>query len=38
MKNTFVTFLDVLGVKHTRSFSDQYFNEQPDFTSVGFYC
>ena len=29
MKNTFVTFLDQLEVKHTKSFSDQYFNEHP---------
>ena len=29
MKNTFVAFLDLLGVKHTKSFSDQYFNEHP---------
>ena len=25
--NIFVTFLDLLGVKYTRVFSDQYFNE-----------
>ena len=29
MKNSFVTFLDLLGVKHTQSFSCQYFNEHP---------
>ena len=29
MKNTFVTFLDLLKVKHTKAFSDQYFNEHP---------
>ena len=29
MKNTFVAFLDILEVKHTKSFSDQYFNEHP---------
>jgi len=29
MKNTFVTILDLLNVKHTKSFSDQYFNEHP---------
>ena len=29
MKNSFVTFLDLLGVKHTLSFSAQYFNEHP---------
>ena len=29
MKNTFVTFLDLLNVKHTKSFADQYFNEHP---------
>ena len=29
MNNTFVTVLALLGVKHTRSFSDQYFNEHP---------
>jgi len=28
-KNTFVAFLDLLEVKHTKSFSDQYFNEHP---------
>ena len=27
--NTFVAFLDLLGVKHTKTFSDQYFNEHP---------
>jgi len=27
--NTFISFLDLLKVKHTRSFSDQYFNEHP---------
>ena len=27
--NTFVTFLALLGVKHTKSFSGQYFNEHP---------
>ena len=27
--NTFVTFLDLLKVKHTKSFSNQYFNEHP---------
>jgi len=27
--NTFVTLLDLLGVKHTKSFSDKYFNEHP---------
>ena len=29
MKNTFITFLDLLKVKYTKSFSDQYFNEYP---------
>ena len=29
MKNTFVTFLDLLNVKYTKSFADQYFNEHP---------
>ena len=29
MKNTFVAFLDLLNVKHTKSFSGQYFNEHP---------
>jgi len=28
-KNTFVAFLSLLKVKHTQSFSDQYFNEHP---------
>jgi len=28
-KNTFVAYLDLLKVKHTQSFSDQYFNEHP---------
>ena len=28
-KNTFVAFLDLLNVKHTKSFSNQYFNEHP---------
>ncbi|MDR1115121.1 MAG: hypothetical protein LBL33_03035 [Tannerella sp.] len=27
--NTFVTFLDILGIKHTKSFSAQYFNQHP---------
>jgi len=27
--NTFVTMLDLLGVKHTKMFSNQYFNEHP---------
>ena len=27
--NTFVSFLTLLGVKHTKSFSDKYFNEHP---------
>ncbi|MDR0573604.1 MAG: vitamin K epoxide reductase family protein [Tannerella sp.] len=27
--NTFVAFLNLLGVKHTQSFSGQYFNEHP---------
>ena len=27
MKNTFVAFLELLNVKHTKSFADQYFNE-----------
>ena len=29
MRNTFITFLDLLKVKHTRSFADQYFHEHP---------
>ena len=29
MQNTFVTFLDLLRVRHTKSYSDQYFNEHP---------
>ena len=29
MQNTFVTFLDLLGVKHTKSYANQYFNEHP---------
>jgi len=29
MKNIFGTYLDLLNVKHTKSFSDQYFNEHP---------
>ena len=28
-KNIFVAFLDLLNVKHTKSFSNQYFNEHP---------
>ena len=28
-KNTLVAFLDLLGVKQTQSFSEQYFNEHP---------
>jgi uncharacterized membrane protein len=28
-KNTFVAFLDLLEVKHTKLFSEQYFNEHP---------
>ena len=28
--NVFITFLDLLGVKHTDTFSDQYFNEHPN--------
>ena len=28
-KNTFVEFLDLMGVKHTQSFSEQYFSEHP---------
>ena len=28
-KNTFVTFLELLSVKHTKSYSDQCFNEHP---------
>jgi len=27
--NTFVTLMSLLGVKHTKSFSEQYFNEHP---------
>ena len=29
MKNIFVAFLELVNVKHTKSFSDQYFNEHP---------
>ena len=29
IQNTFVTFLDLLNVKHTKSFANQYFNEHP---------
>ena len=29
MKNTFVAFLELLNVKLTKSFSDQYFNKHP---------
>jgi hypothetical protein len=29
MKNTFVAFLELLEVKHTKLFSEQYFNEHP---------
>jgi len=29
MKSSFVAFLDLLGVKHTKFFSEQYFNEHP---------
>lgn len=29
MSNTLVAFLNLLGVKYTQSFSDQYFNEHP---------
>ena len=29
MKSIFVTFLDLLEVKRTKSFSEQYFNEHP---------
>lgn len=29
VQNTFVTFLDLLEIKHTQSFSNQYFNEHP---------
>ena len=29
MRNIFVTFLNLLEVKHTQLFSDQYFNEHP---------
>ena len=28
-ENTFVAYLNLLKVKHTKSFSDQYFNEHP---------
>ena len=28
-RNIFVTLLDLLGVRHTESFSDKYFNEHP---------
>ena len=29
MKNTFVTFFELLEAKHTQSFSNQYFNQHP---------
>jgi len=28
-QNTFTAFLDLLGVKHTKSYADQFFNEHP---------
>jgi len=28
-QNTFTAFLDLLKVKHTKEFSDRYFNEHP---------
>jgi len=28
-KNIFVNYLNLLGVRHTEAFSDQYFNEHP---------
>ena len=33
-QNTFVTLLDLLKVKHTKSFSNQYFNEHPHKTNL----
>ena len=29
MHNIFVTFLDLLGIKHTKSYANRYFNEHP---------
>jgi hypothetical protein len=29
MQNILIAFLELLGVKHTKSFSGQYYNEHP---------